>query len=73
MNERSVTMKKLMKKFYIWCHRESKKFAIFWLCLAIPSIVDEALFVPNALLVIALAVWFGICDRYWWREVKHLF
>ena len=66
-------MIKLMKKFYIWCHRESKKFAIFWLCLAIPSIVDEALFVPNALLVIALAVWFGICDRYWWREVKHLF
>lgn len=66
-------MIKLMKKFYIWCHRESKKFAIFWLCLAIPSIVDETLFVPNALLVIALAVWFGIVDHWWWKDVVHFY
>ena len=73
MNERSAIMIKLMKKFYIWAHRESKKFALLWLCMAIPSIVNEAWFVPNACVVIGIALWFGIVDKWWWKDVVHLY
>lgn len=73
MNERSVTMKKLMKKFYIWTHVESRKFALLYLCLPIPAIFVPALMGPTVAFVVALAVWFGIVDKWWWKDVVHLF
>lgn len=66
-------MKKLMKKFYLWTHYEAKKFALLYLCLPLPSMVWGDLMVPTVAFVAALAIWFTICDKFWFKEVWHLF
>lgn len=70
---------KYLEMFYKWCHFEATKFAVAFLCF--PLIVTalekmlqvESLFLPSIGFVVLLGLFFRWADKFWWKDVEHLF
>lgn len=70
---------KYLEKFYKWCHFESRKFALAFLCapvivMALEKILAvESLFLPSCGFFVLLGLFFLWADKFWWKDVEHLF